>query len=1090
MPPITSGPNDSTEESLRKLVRIVSTNSNPNDSTEVSLQKLVTLLSNASGGGGGGGDAIVNGANGDKSISFDNLIFSSDYNPASIGFADALNTAILGVSGLTFSNGTIFNSGGLNLDNGAKVQKGTTDAGLGGSKGIALKCSVDYELKWEAGRLYTMQQDGFTIRSVEHCITTPTPSDNSTKGFVIGSRWVTDDGKVYVCVNSNQNTSEWSQIVSDVQNFTLTKTTTSLSQTYLLGSIPYISNGDTMFFRADIVAKNLNTGKTKSWIINGVLTSSFSGYRYFTSGPTISQNGGYGTMSAPQIDTSLNVSVNSGTSKPVQWNAIFTYTKTSSSIIPLSSGCKDNACANYSASAIDDNGSCSYANNEAENTDQIVAVQVNADVGIDSIDYGDPEASYDPISGNSWGPSFSPSISDYWVYNDEISPAFVLGQQYGYKVSLSNSTSISGIIKVGQILKLTTSTSVFYIRFLPRAVRPLSVLSSNNEPTLYLSATDMFGGTEARSINEGYYIIYDQNGTPFWYAKTKYQPLSLHLGRYNNRLITNYYNNLDGYVGFNKNYAIDVHSTNIVKTTLELKNTSDGDSAPSWDLHEAYEVSEPAERRGNIIGVSYQYGFYIQEQDIDGNVVWDWKATDYFDESNAEFYHLNSVDVHPQNGKLLVSLRNVSAIVCIDYNTKQIDWVVSETTDLYNAKKAGISFINVLTEDTLQFHYQHDARWIVDAEMQSYYGETLFSVYDNQSGIGSSVARATIYNLDGTDISVAFSIPLEAQSPYTGSYKFWRYNPGITPPQYRHTIQNTDGQTQFVEYTSGVDTTPSLTLEMSDNMFSDPLYSGTPKKFYRLIPAPAGTFRLNNLRATCGINLEPPISGQGLLFRWSPENATQTENGVVLTDISGNNINSTGENDFVITANAINGLPAISLSGNSIITANTNYAVGLGTPMTMIGVIRVSSGTWSGDNARWFGTNSAPNQFIATFTSGPYGTTNQMAALYGISYNCDNNLGGIELSESDQTKVLVYTQNATEAKLFINGTEISTLQYVDTIECFPTNAATGFVLGGMYGPVLLATGLVGEVMAYDKELSTEERQSIETYLMTKYGVSS
>jgi hypothetical protein len=96
------------------------------------------------------------------------------------------------------------------LDNGANLKKGTTDAGLGGSKGIALRCAVDYELKWEAGRLYVMGGDGFTIREVSHNFTTtPTATDDDTKGFVVDSRWILDDGDVYVCTDDTTGAAVW-----------------------------------------------------------------------------------------------------------------------------------------------------------------------------------------------------------------------------------------------------------------------------------------------------------------------------------------------------------------------------------------------------------------------------------------------------------------------------------------------------------------------------------------------------------------------------------------------------------------------------------------------------------------------------------------------------------------------------------------------------------------------------------------------------------------------------------------------------------------------------------------------------------------
>ena len=113
---------------------------------------------------------------------------------------------------------------GLSFDNGAFFRKGTTDAGNGGAKGTAQICSISYELKWEAGRLYYMEQDGFTIRDVTHNFAiVPQPTDDSTKGFVIGSRWSLDDGTVYVCSDSTIGAAVWAVVsTGGVTNVTAT----------------------------------------------------------------------------------------------------------------------------------------------------------------------------------------------------------------------------------------------------------------------------------------------------------------------------------------------------------------------------------------------------------------------------------------------------------------------------------------------------------------------------------------------------------------------------------------------------------------------------------------------------------------------------------------------------------------------------------------------------------------------------------------------------------------------------------------------------------------------------------------------------
>ena len=113
---------------------------------------------------------------------------------------------------------------GLSFDNGAFFRKGTTDAGNGGAKGTAQICSISYELKWEAGRLYYMEQDGFTIRDVTHNFSVvPQPTDDSTKGFVNGSRWSLDDGTVYLCSDATIGAAVWAVVsTGGVTNVTAT----------------------------------------------------------------------------------------------------------------------------------------------------------------------------------------------------------------------------------------------------------------------------------------------------------------------------------------------------------------------------------------------------------------------------------------------------------------------------------------------------------------------------------------------------------------------------------------------------------------------------------------------------------------------------------------------------------------------------------------------------------------------------------------------------------------------------------------------------------------------------------------------------
>lgn len=118
---------------------------------------------------------------------------------------------------------------GLLFANTSRLREGTIDAGLGGLKGIAQICGAGYELKWENGRLYVMGSSGNTIRqSLYNFTTTPTVTDDSTKGYAVGSLWTLDDGTVYVCSDATLGAAVWAiGGIPDLQQVTTVGATTS-----------------------------------------------------------------------------------------------------------------------------------------------------------------------------------------------------------------------------------------------------------------------------------------------------------------------------------------------------------------------------------------------------------------------------------------------------------------------------------------------------------------------------------------------------------------------------------------------------------------------------------------------------------------------------------------------------------------------------------------------------------------------------------------------------------------------------------------------------------------------------------------------
>jgi hypothetical protein len=144
---------------------------------------------------------------------------------------------------------------GVLFDNTSTLRKGTIDAGYGGAKGIAQICSVGYELKWEAGRLYVMGDGGTTIREVSHNFTTtPSATDDNTKGFIVGSRWILDNGDLYICTDTTTATAVWV-----LQTITTADIADSLNKRYVtdanlttIGNTSGTNTGDQTFLDARV----------------------------------------------------------------------------------------------------------------------------------------------------------------------------------------------------------------------------------------------------------------------------------------------------------------------------------------------------------------------------------------------------------------------------------------------------------------------------------------------------------------------------------------------------------------------------------------------------------------------------------------------------------------------------------------------------------------------------------------------------------------------------------------------------------------------------------------------------------------------
>jgi len=527
-------------------------------------------------------------------------------------------------------------------------------------------------------------------------------------------------------------------------------------------------------------------------------------------------------------------------------------------IIPSPSGCTDNTCLNYNPYAIYDDGSCIYPAYPSSPT----LIPVNFFQPISTLAVS--------VGTNTLYPSFSAGYQDYCIQttvNEGVS-------SIPY-TAVINGNTLTGAISSNQALQIFDGTTAYYVRFLPKTVWFSTAIPLPT--TIYGPASGYVDGYYL-TTNGTFYAVYNKYGVPVWY--TTYQPSvqSLEPGRYANRLVTNGTNH----------YCMQLNGTAISAAKYNMLSDFYGFSGLGIDGHEAVEIAAPPSRVGNMLYCSNETGIYVQEQSANRTVVWEFSGANYFSNIDPEYYHQNSYDVHPITGDYLMSFRHPSAIICVDYATKNIKWVMQGqapvsgykiasmpaikpggplTAVMIPATTSGAKILNIFNEPTIAGYQQygtcgqHDAKWCVSVPPLTA-GNVLITAHDNETGYvaaGNIVnfpnhgpqARGVLYEIDPVNGNAFHRSSIYTGSTFTGqkgSYKIIAETDG----SYTHQIYwnnlnilNPASTTSSIsEYKGAPDGPKTLVFAQ--------LYGGAP---YRVIKVPPSFFRLDNLRATCGIVL-------------------------------------------------------------------------------------------------------------------------------------------------------------------------------------------------------------------------------------------
>jgi hypothetical protein len=241
------------------------------------------------------------------------------------------------------------------------------------------------------------------------------------------------------------------------------------------------------------------------------------------------------------------------------------------------------------------------------------------------------------------------------------------------------------------------------------------------------------------AYSQPYLLILDDEGEPVFYRRLTTGTPAIDFKKQSNGLLTyiewgrDYFSALDDSYNIVKTfsagngYRIDLHDLQILPNEHALLLIYDNQRI---DISQIVPGGNP-----NAIVT----GLVIQELDVDGNVVFQWRSWDHFDFSDSkadltadviDYVHGNAIELD-FDGNLLLSSRAIDEITKIDRQTGEIIWRLG-------GKKNEFTFIG----DPDPFFSQHDIRRLPNGNI------TLFDNRSQRDDSTYTYSRAVEYELD------------------------------------------------------------------------------------------------------------------------------------------------------------------------------------------------------------------------------------------------------------------------------------------------------------------------------------------------------
>ncbi|CAB4994776.1 unannotated protein [freshwater metagenome] len=372
------------------------------------------------------------------------------------------------------------------------------------------------------------------------------------------------------------------------------------------------------------------------------------------------------------------------------------------------------------------------------------------------------------VSGHQLNPTFEPDGHDYGIICSATGETWTIQGQGvpGSSVSVVGADP-SGTISVveNQLITVTVTlasgaTDSYFIRCLPHDFSNLNV-TRNDDPTpgWYMISTG-FGASDGSGT---WTVILDSHGAVVWYHQTS-QPV-IDFKRLPNGNLA-WVNILGATFGTNPTGAYEEHAVNgsLVRTWSTIDTTT--------DHHDMKMLAN-----GNVMMLSYHqrtgidvsalgadftnsetvFDAWIQEITPVGAVVWEWHSEDHIGISETtaqldgvnirvavsgavDLVHINSVDVDPTTGDLIVSMRHTDATYRIRRSPAlagdgSIIWKLSGNAPT----EVGAQHLTLVGDPYGGTRRQHDARILPNGNI---------TIFDDESGRTAETARAVEYAIN------------------------------------------------------------------------------------------------------------------------------------------------------------------------------------------------------------------------------------------------------------------------------------------------------------------------------------------------------